>query len=300
MDKERAKFILGSFRPDGADADDRDFAEALELAVRDRDLGGWLAAERMLDAEFSRALANVEPPAGLRENITRALAGVGSGDDGVRLEDALDGSMAGALGSLRPPTELRERVLVAMERTALDQGVRRAGTVWWRRAGIPLAAAAGIAMAFLLTRSPEPERGASRGPVPLEVLQAGFMESYDSPFFRLQFKREGIAELVSYLRENDLPCPGCLPEGLQKIPGIGCRELVIDGKRGSVICFDTRDQGVVHLVVFRRSDVGGDLPPAEAPEFSEQQGWATARWADGGRAFLLLGHTSAANLAGLL
>ncbi len=40
MDKERAKFVLQSFRPDGADVDDIDFAEALVLATKDRELGG--------------------------------------------------------------------------------------------------------------------------------------------------------------------------------------------------------------------------------------------------------------------
>jgi hypothetical protein len=35
--------ILGSYRPDGADASDPDFAEALHLAAADRELGEWLA-----------------------------------------------------------------------------------------------------------------------------------------------------------------------------------------------------------------------------------------------------------------
>ncbi|MCP5545336.1 MAG: hypothetical protein H7A49_15675, partial [Akkermansiaceae bacterium] len=79
MDNERARFILRSFRPDGADADDRDFAEALELAVRDRELGEWLARERELDAGFARALERIELPAGLREDILRAFAAAEDG-----------------------------------------------------------------------------------------------------------------------------------------------------------------------------------------------------------------------------
>ena len=55
MDKEQAKFILQSFRPDGADAQDPDFAEALALAAQDRELGDWLASERAQDAAFAAA-----------------------------------------------------------------------------------------------------------------------------------------------------------------------------------------------------------------------------------------------------
>ena len=60
MDKEQAKFILQSFRPDGADASDADFAEALEFAARDRELGEWLASERAADAQFANALGHTE------------------------------------------------------------------------------------------------------------------------------------------------------------------------------------------------------------------------------------------------
>ena len=296
MDNERARFILRSFRPDGADADDRDFAEALELAVRDRELGEWLARERELDAGFARALERIELPAGLREDILRAFAAAEDGP--VRFDDPLDGSMAGALGSLRAPAELRERVLVAMERTARDG---RGGSRWWRRLGFPLAAAAGIALAFVLTRGPlDGGRTAATKPVPLEYVQAGFVKTYESPGFRLDIRGEDANRLVGYLRSQELPCPGCLPKGLQGIPGIGCRELVIDGKRGSLICFDTREQGVVHLLVFRREDIEGEVPPPERPDFAEQNGWAAARWAEGKRAFILLGHGSAEDLARLL
>ena len=48
MDKEHAKFLLQSYRPDGADAQDSDFAEALQLAAEDRDLGEWLANEHSM------------------------------------------------------------------------------------------------------------------------------------------------------------------------------------------------------------------------------------------------------------
>jgi len=59
MDKEEARFILRCFRPDGADAENPDFAEALAWAAKDRELGEWLARERARDADFASALSSV-------------------------------------------------------------------------------------------------------------------------------------------------------------------------------------------------------------------------------------------------
>ena len=75
MDKEQARFILRSFRPDGADVDDKDFAEALALATENRELGEWLADERAFDAAFAKALSSVELPETLRQDILGCLAG---------------------------------------------------------------------------------------------------------------------------------------------------------------------------------------------------------------------------------
>ena len=44
MTNERAKFVLGAYRPNGADAKDPMFAEALEQAKRDPNLAAWFAA----------------------------------------------------------------------------------------------------------------------------------------------------------------------------------------------------------------------------------------------------------------
>ena len=46
MDREQARFILQSLRPDGTDVASADFEEALIVAAQDSVLGEWLAAER--------------------------------------------------------------------------------------------------------------------------------------------------------------------------------------------------------------------------------------------------------------
>ncbi len=291
MDKEQARFVLQSFRPDGADAGDPDFKEALKLALENRELGEWLAGERAFDAGFAVALGSVDLPGHLREDIFACLAG--ERGDFPQAEDMHDAAWIGALASLQPPVFFRDQVIAAMEQTG-TRGVVRVS--FFRRAAIPLAAAAGIALAFFVTR---PVAVVRTGPVPIEAVQAGFIRTYQSPLFSLDEKREDHRLLVRHLEERKLPCAGCLPPGLRDVKGIGCRELVIDGKRGSLICFDEGENGVVHVVIFRREDVSGELPEKDRPILAQNGDWASAQWQDGENVFLAISHTQVKKLAAL-
>jgi hypothetical protein len=286
MDKERARFVLRSFRPDGADADDVDFAEALRHATNDRELGEWLMRERAFDAEFAEALARVELPEGLREKVFLAMVQDGGGFP--QADSAFDTEMIVAMSEIRIPGGLRENVIEAMERTSK---VER-GAFGWKRAGIPIAAAAGIGMAFLLVDGGEQKKTVANFTEPdrigIGAVQAGFVRIHDSPLFSLDQEKTEIPHLISYLREKGLPCgAGYLPRGLEGVRSLGCRELVIDGKRGSLICFDT-ETGTVHLVIFRRTDVAGDLPEMEQPVIEQSGDWAKAFWLKEKYAFSLM------------
>lgn len=69
MNSSQAKFILQGYRPDGADAADETFAEALAHARHDAELGQWLAKSTAFDRAVAAKLNDVRPPAGLREAI---------------------------------------------------------------------------------------------------------------------------------------------------------------------------------------------------------------------------------------
>lgn len=69
MNNQEARFILGAYRPDGRDAGDPTFAEALVQAERDPELRAWLQRQRKLDTAVAGKLEEVAPPAGLREAI---------------------------------------------------------------------------------------------------------------------------------------------------------------------------------------------------------------------------------------
>lgn len=295
MDKEQARFILRSYRPDGSDGRDPEFAEALKLAHEDIELGQWLANERTFDAAFAAALAEVKLPVALCKNILTGLT-IERGDI-PQAADALDGAIIGALASIQPPAALRSELLAAMKTTS--SGGQQQPWVW-RRAAIPLVAAAGIALAFFVTGRETTHALARTAPLPADVVETGFIRAFESPLFSLDEKRADHRMLVAHLQEHKLPCPCCLPRGMANIKGIGCRELVINGKTGSLICYDDQENGVVHLVIFRREDVSGEFPDHEAPEVSQHGLWTVASWAHDEKVFMLLSnHTSVAKLADL-
>jgi hypothetical protein len=73
MTTEEAKFRLSAYRPDGRDAADPFFSDALGQARSEPDLAAWFAREKAFDAGFAERLGGIAPPHGLRESI---LAGV--------------------------------------------------------------------------------------------------------------------------------------------------------------------------------------------------------------------------------
>ncbi|MFI5336235.1 MAG: hypothetical protein ACHQ5A_05605 [Opitutales bacterium] len=69
MNNDEAKFILRAYRPNGRDAQDATFTAALRQSRGDPDLGAWFERERNHDQAVAAKLAEVAPPAGLREAI---------------------------------------------------------------------------------------------------------------------------------------------------------------------------------------------------------------------------------------
>ena len=73
MTNERAKFVLGAYRPNGADAKDPMFAEALEQAKRDPNLAAWFAEQQAFDQILTERLQQIEPGEDLRSTILSGL-----------------------------------------------------------------------------------------------------------------------------------------------------------------------------------------------------------------------------------
>jgi hypothetical protein len=295
MDNAQARLILGSFRPDGADVHDPDFAEALAHALQNRELGEWLAHERAFDAGFANALAAIQLPPSLRADIDACLAGEVA--ESTIVVDSNDTLFIQALTKFEPPAGLRDHVLAAMD---LSAAVAKTPANPWQRYAFPLAAAAGIALAFFLTHGGKPRTSAFREPLRSEIVQTSFINRYESQGLKLDHKNPDHQTLIQNLRDSGLPCPCSLPSGLVTAPSIGCKELVINGMRGSVICFNETENGVVHLVIFRREDIEGVFPQRSAAQPSQAGRWTSAQWQEGDQVYILLGNSDPSKLARLL
>ncbi|MBV9492575.1 MAG: hypothetical protein JO069_23020, partial [Verrucomicrobia bacterium] len=74
MDNETAKTILSAYRPDGADAQDPVFADALEQARRDPQLARWFEEQRVLDQTLFQALKRVEAPVSAQQLLVGQIS----------------------------------------------------------------------------------------------------------------------------------------------------------------------------------------------------------------------------------
>ena len=307
MDKEQARFILSSYRPGNGEIQDKDLAAALSLATDNRELGEWLAKERAMDQAFATALSSIELPDTLREDILGCL--VGERQDFPEADgQPEDAAMIGALASVQVPDTLRSNILTAMASStpaaASPAATAPKGVPIWKRFAIPMAAAAGIALAFMVTRNesqdPLVQNNLPSKRVPIETVPVSFIQTFKSSSFSLDTKQNQPQALIENLQSRSLPCPCCLPPGLENTQSIGCRELVINGRSGSLICFQKDNIGVVHLVIFRRKDVDGSCSNKIAkPCYMTEGDWAVARWQNEDNVFFLIGKTDVEQMKGL-
>lgn len=290
MDKDQAQFVLESYQAGLTDPEDPQMVEALGAMAGDPELAAWFARMRAWDAEFTTALLDLPVPDELRAVLLSCI-GNGQGDM-PEAEDEFSTAMIGALAGIPTPDNLRARVLVAMDRSSHSRKTKR-----WQRLALPFAAAAGITLALLFEF-----RGTAKRPDPalsIDVVQTNFIRVYESPLFSLDERQPDPQALFRSLKAKGLPCPGCLPPGLANLRSIGCRELSIDQKRGAVICFDDEINGTVHLIIFRREDIGCPLPEETNPVFRKQGPWVTARWQKADHAYLLVGSSDENRMARL-
>lgn len=69
MTSKDASFLLGSYRPNGADSTDPEFSDALAQAARDPALDQWFQDQRQFDSAIAAGLQSLPLPADLRSRI---------------------------------------------------------------------------------------------------------------------------------------------------------------------------------------------------------------------------------------
>jgi hypothetical protein len=100
MTNEDAKLVLSAYRPNGEDARDPFFEQALQQAKLDPELMEWFEKQRAFDRVIIAKIRTIEPPASLNSQISCRASGR-SGDSsfgqslvccGCRAFGGLDGS----------------------------------------------------------------------------------------------------------------------------------------------------------------------------------------------------------------
>ena len=309
MDKQEAQFILQSFRPDGADAADTDFAAALKLAAENRELGKWLADERAADAAFAAALCEVEIPEDLRQHILAMMKG--DRPEAMALNDTLDHMFHDAMDEVEPPANLREQILTAMsigagsteakdsQRSKAEEKVIPVVypswggwfSSWGRAAAVAAAVLLGGILAVQVTKNPVGHDG-MMAPHELQHHAANLL----NVGHEWEVREADSQSLNHWLVSHELPTPASVPRSLRSMDGMDCKMLRLPGDRkASLICFKGDGLGKLYLMITRNVYVRDN---DELPQLTEvttrdcyhcpATKWNAVRWRDANNTYILL------------
>lgn len=306
MDKGKAKILLRSFRPDGADAGSEEFFEALQLATVDRELGEWFARERAEDAKFAKALSNLEIPDELRSDIMAVLEYDGSPVDD---SDDLQALFVGAMGTISVPHGLRDEIMAAMELESkvVDlQSQQAAETGIWRKLSIVAMAAVAAVLVFLNVKPDEQEVNPEQLAVS-EVTHQLMNSLHNNPNIKMAATNVSTDEGIEWLRGEELPVPKRVPSGLEDAKFLGCKVVHLScGEPASLLCFEKPNLGVIYLIVLNIDE----LKDAECLLHVKQLGlrscascpvtkFHVVRWREDDKAYFLLTKAKQDDVLGL-
>ena len=256
MDKQHAQFILQSYRPDGADASDPDFKEALQLAAEDRELGQWLAQERSHDIIFVEALEQVNIPDVLKDEILEMMANV---DMEIDMSSEMDALFAGAIAQQTPPPGLRDQIISAMEvesaaQNENEQNEKQAEVIkfpsrWLNLAGI--AAVALLSVTFIYTKfasSPEEQVVVGvQSDVDMLYMKAGMVINASN---EIEHPADSFMVVNTWLEKEGMPVAKSVPEALVSYDVEGGKKITFDnGIEGSLIFFKDENNEEYYLTV---------------------------------------------------
>ncbi len=266
MDRDEAKLLLCNYRPNGADIADEKLQEALQLTLIDQELGQWFAESRSFDSLFSEALYSIDVPQCVKQH---SKLPVKSSDkkEGIDLIPE-DEFMIDSLALIQPPKQLKTTILSAVAVQQKHPKSYKEGNalqVGFRKLLYPLSVAAVIIISIHLgglmskvDKSPKLALESHSLLIDLDkAFQKGDLQTSNKPLGHLKnasFNRDShslveLTELPTYLKTQTI---------------IGCKPLLVDGESATLMCFDSKDYGVLHLVVYHSSQTEqkyANLPP---------------------------------------
>lgn len=109
------------------------------------------------------------------------------------------------------------------------------------------------------------------------------LEKGESEF---DFEARVPGDLINWLAANRAPVAPEIPGALARLPGLGCKTFSWKGIPVSVICFERKDGGAIHLVIMNspgRTRAGTERKPLVANEGP----WTTATWRSGDTIYMV-------------
>lgn len=203
---------------------------------------------------------------------------------------AFDESVARAFEDAPVPAGLRADILRAAQAQPLRAGRRKHPVAWITSTLI--AAAACLAFGWTLFWPGNSAMAAWES----ESLHAVAKMEYG--MMRLDEKAESFEAVRQLLNAKDCPCPHAVPAAVAQLRTFGCKQLRVDGRQATLICFELQRGREAHLVILDNTGLCG-CPGQGTPCFKSSKNWRYASWSHGGQAFLLATTADEAALKGL-
>jgi len=213
----------------------------------------------------------------------------------LEADAALDALIGQTLRRFEPPSELRRIILTGARITPQ--------LPWWRRRSVIFTAAA-LVMAGLSVTLIKPA-GQQAGhettqviiPPELEEFRQAITTKLNQDQIHFSKASSQLEDLQTWLANHSTSPPATVPVGLAPLPTHGCEVFEWKGHEVTLVCFETKDSGTVHLFTIKASDLPMDLT---APLPASANGWETITWKQDGKIMQLIGQTSPEALRALI
>ena len=201
--------------------------------------------------------------------------------------------------SVPAPLDLKAKIL-ARENLQQQKIVELPAPAWWRNLfsfNSPVSWAMAAAIVVLLSLAvfwKQPESAAHFVDYSAQMVSAAVNDTN-----HVDVAISDMKQVVAWLGDHHGENKFVLPVALNNGGLMGCRVLAWHGQKVSMLCYGLKDSGHVDLFV-AEANYFPDAPPVDQPQFASSGGMPTASWSHDGIAYLIVGHSAAADLRKLL